>query len=80
MWIYMPNGNPGQQAACTLNLPVSDINYRDPAHANAYVKSLVTEIIPFVEKNYRAIPKKEARAIAGYQEGWLQTLLDRLWY
>ena len=69
MIVVMPNGNPGQQAACTLNLPVSDINYRDPAHANAYVKSLVTEIIPFVEKNYRAIPKKEARAIAGLSMG-----------
>ena len=69
MIVVMPNGNPGQQAACTLNLPVSDVNYRDPANANAYVKSLVTEIIPFVEKNYRAIPKKEARAIAGLSMG-----------
>ena len=69
MIVVMPNGNPGQQAAYTLNLPVSDINYRDPAYANAYVKSLVTEIIPFVEKNYRAIPKKEARAIAGLSMG-----------
>ena len=69
MIVVMPNGNPGQQAAVTLNLPTSDINYRDPAFANAYVKSLVTEIIPFVEKNYRAIPKKEARAIAGLSMG-----------
>ena len=69
MIVVMPNGNPGQQAAVTLNLPVSDVNYRDPANANAYVKSLVTEIIPFVEKNYRAIPKKEARAIAGLSMG-----------
>ena len=43
MIVVMPNGNPGQQAAQTLNLPVSDVNYRDPANANAYVKSLVTE-------------------------------------
>ena len=69
MIVVMPNGNPGQQAAVTLNLPTSDINYRDPAFANAYVKSLVTEIIPFVEKNYRAIPKKSARAIAGLSMG-----------
>ena len=69
MIVVMPNGNPGQQAACTLNLPVSDVNYRDPANANAYVKSLVTEIIPFVEKNYRAIPNKSARAIAGLSMG-----------
>lgn len=69
MIVVMPNGNPGQQAACTLNLPAKDINYRDPAYANAYVTSLVTEIIPFIEKNYRAIPKKEARAIAGLSMG-----------
>ena len=69
MIVVMPNGNPGQQAAVTLNLPNSDVNYRDPAFANAYVKSLVKEIIPFVEKNYRAIPKKEARAIAGLSMG-----------
>ena len=69
MIVVMPNGNPGQQAAVTLNLPVSDVNYRDPANANAYVTSLVKEIIPFVEKNYRAIPKKEARAIAGLSMG-----------
>ena len=69
MIVVMPNGNPGQQAAVTLNLPTSDVNYRDPANANAYVTSLVKEIIPFVEKNYRAIPKKEARAIAGLSMG-----------
>ena len=69
MIVVMPNGNPGQQAACTLNLPAKDISYRDPAYANAYVTSLVQEIIPFVEKNYRAIPKKEARAIAGLSMG-----------
>ena len=69
MIVVMPNGNPGQQAACTLNLPAKDISYRDPAYVNAYVTSLVQEIIPFVEKNYRAIPKKEARAIAGLSMG-----------
>lgn len=69
MIVVMPNGNPGQQAAQTLALPVSDVNFRDPANANAYVKSLVTEIVPFIEKNFRAIPKKEGRAIAGLSMG-----------
>lgn len=69
MIVVMPNGNPGQQAACTLNLPAKDISYRDPAYANAYVTSLVKEIIPFIEKNYRAIPKSSARAIAGLSMG-----------
>ena len=69
MIVVMPNGNPGQQAACTLNLPVKNIDRNDPQMANAYVTSLVKEIIPFVEKNYRAIPNKASRAIAGLSMG-----------
>ena len=64
MIVVMPNGNPGQQAAVTLNLDTKQVQT-----PNAYVTSLVKEIIPFVEKNYRAIPKKEARAIAGLSMG-----------
>ena len=69
MIVVMPNGNPGQQAACTLNLPVKNIDRNDPQYANAYVTSLVKEIIPFIEKNYRAIPNKGSRAIAGLSMG-----------
>ena len=69
MIVVMPNGNPGQQAAQTLSLPNTDVDFRNPANADAYVKSLVNEIIPFVEKNYRAIPKSSARAIAGLSMG-----------
>lgn len=69
MIVVMPNGNPGQQAACTLNLPVKNIDRNNPQFANAYVTSLVKEIIPFIEKNYRAIPNKSARAIAGLSMG-----------
>ena len=64
MIVVMPNGNPGQQAASTLNLPTKQVTEQD-----AYVKSLVTEIVPFIEKNYRAIPKKASRAIAGLSMG-----------
>ncbi len=69
MIVVMPNGNPGQQAACTLDLPVKTIDRNDPQMANAYVTSLVKEIIPFIEKNYRAIPNKASRAIAGLSMG-----------
>ena len=64
MIVVMPNGNPGQQAAGTLNLATKQVTEQD-----AYVKSLVTEIVPFIEKNFRAIPKKESRAIAGLSMG-----------
>ena len=69
MIVVMPNGNPGQQAASPLALPVSTVDFRDPQYANAYVRSLVNEIVPFIEKNFRAIPKKDSRAIAGLSMG-----------
>ena len=69
MIVVMPNGNPGQQAAATLNLPT-----KQATGQNAYVNSLVKEIIPFVEKNFRAIPNRSARAIAGLSMGGGHTL------
>ena len=69
MIVVMPNGNPGQQAAAPLGLDVKTFDRNDPAFANAYVKSLVEEIIPFIEKEYRAIPKPASRAIAGLSMG-----------
>lgn len=69
MIVVMPNGNPGQQAAKPLGLEEKTFSNTDPAFANAYVKSLVNEIIPFIEKEYRAIPKPEARAISGLSMG-----------
>ena len=74
MIVVMPNGNPNQQAAQTLGIETSGVNYRDPAYANAYVRSLVTEIIPFVEKRFRAIAKPESRAISGLSMGGGHTL------
>ena len=74
MIVVMPNGNPNQQAAQTLGLGSSNINTRDPAYANAYVKSLVTEIIPFIEKRFRVIAKPSSRAISGLSMGGGHTL------
>jgi enterochelin esterase family protein len=39
-----------------------------------YINSIVKDIIPFVEKNYRAIPKPEARAVSGLSMGGGHTL------
>jgi len=74
MIVVIPNGNPNQQAAPTLGLENSQKNMRSPEMSNAYVKSLVTEIVPFIEKNYRAIPKKSSRAIAGLSMGGGHTI------
>ena len=69
MIVVMPNGNPGQQAAGTMGLPVKNLDLRAPENANIYVRSLVEELVPFIEKEYRAIPKKASRAIAGLSMG-----------
>ena len=74
MIVVMPNGNPNQQAASILGLPTTDLDPRAPENANAYVKSLVTEIVPFIEKNYRVIAKPASRAIAGLSMGGGHTL------
>ena len=74
MIVVMPNGNPNQQAAQTMGLKTSEINFRDPAYANAYVRSLCEEIVPFIEKEYRANPKPESRAIAGLSMGGGHTI------
>ncbi len=80
MIVVMPNGNPGQQAACTLNLPVKNIDWRAPENRDIYVKSLCEEIVPFIETNYRVIAKPESRAIAGLSMGGGHTISASLLY
>ena len=80
MIVVMPNGNPGQQAARTLNLPEKPLDRRDPAVRDSYVNSLCTEIVPFIEKHYRAIPKPASRAIAGLSMGGGHTIAATVRY
>ena len=44
------------------------------AYEGSYPQSLVKEVIPFIDKNYRTIPNKDNRAIAGLSMGGGQTL------
>lgn len=74
MIVVMPNGNPGQQAARTLNIPEKPLDWRSEANRNSYVKSLCEEIVPFIEKNFRAVGKPSARAIAGLSMGGGHTI------
>ena len=74
MIVVMPNGNPNQQAAQTFGLPTTEYDWRDPANRNLYVKSLVEEIVPFIEANYRVVAEKSHRAIAGLSMGGGHTI------
>ena len=69
MIVVMPNGNPNQRAAGTLGLPVEPMDRQDPKWQNAYVTSLVKEIVPFIDKEYRTVAKASGRAIAGLSMG-----------
>ena len=80
MICVMPNGNPNQQAACTMGLPNAQFDWRDPAYANAYVRSLCEEIVPFIEKNYKVDVKPESRAIAGLSMGGGHTISASILY
>jgi len=70
MLVVMPNGNayqpasPGDTPAAATTRPADFVSYR-----GKYEESLVKDIIPYVENNYRVIKNKDARAIAGLSMG-----------
>lgn len=74
MICVMPNGNPGQQAAKTSMLEETTYDRNDPKFQNLYINSIIKDIIPYVEKNYRAIPNADSRAVAGLSMGGAHTL------
>lgn len=46
-----------------------------PAYDGSYTQSVVNDVIPFVEKNYRVIADRSHRAIAGLSMGGAQTIV-----
>ncbi|MFZ2339392.1 MAG: alpha/beta hydrolase-fold protein [Bacteroidales bacterium] len=74
MICVMPNGNPTQEAARTLLLPEETYDRRDPKFANLYINSIVKDIIPYVERNYRVIASPDARAVSGLSMGGGHTM------
>jgi len=45
-----------------------------PAAPDAFARDLLTVVMPYVEQNYRTLPARESRAIAGLSMGGQQTL------
>ena len=56
------------------------MDWRDPAFQNIYVRSLCEEIVPFIEKNFRAVAKPASRAIAGLSMGGGHTISASVLY
>jgi enterochelin esterase family protein len=77
MIVVMTNGNPGD-AAATGDRPVVKPGSRQDEPFNMgsgkFEESLVKDVIPFVEKNYRVISNKESRAVTGLSMGGIQTM------
>lgn len=83
MICVMPNGNPTQYAARTLMIDEKQVDRNDPAMGmmgNLYPKSIVEDIVPFIEKTYRVDAKPKSRAIAGLSMGGGHTITTSLMY
>lgn len=79
MIIVMPYGNIAARVAEQKGGPKpADPTVRDGAdavkRANDFATDLVSNVIPYVEKNYRALANRENRAIGGFSRGGGQTL------
>lgn len=79
MIVVMPNGNPDQAAVPFESYPFTpapELVAPEPLNmANGYFESsLVKDIVPFIEANYRALADKNNRAIIGYSMGGGQTV------
>ncbi len=78
MIVVMTNGN-SWSAAAPVEEPFSGITpARSPGQPGqpgqaTFEQSLVNDVIPFIEKNYRTFNDKESRAIAGLSMGGMHT-------
>ena len=68
MLVVMPNGNPNQYAASTLQFPVKQ-DVRQYASGFDNYSSLVADILPYVESHYNVIKNRTGRAVAGLSMG-----------
>jgi enterochelin esterase family protein len=55
-------------------IPEKVVDKTNPAFTDSYANSIVKDIVPYVEKNYRVIAKPGSRAIAGLSMGAAQTI------
>lgn len=73
MLIVMPNGSLLRRAVAPATSP-ADIAARRNEARKQFTRELVNDVIPFVERTFRAKPHAESRAIAGLSMGGGQTL------
>lgn len=79
MIVVMPNGNPSKQAApgeTSENLAYKPTmtNLIPGSYKNGRYETAFPEIVSFIDRNYRTIPDKAHRALAGLSMGGFHTL------
>ena len=77
MIVVMTNGNPGDAAAPGEAPPRKEEEGMGGVFrmgSGAFEKSLVNDVIPFIEKHYRTLPGREHRAVGGLSMGGMQTM------
>jgi len=75
MIVVMTNGNPDQAAAFPASPVMDEPSEGGMGMANMqFEKSLVNDVIPYIESHYRVKTGKENRALTGLSMGGLQTL------
>ena len=77
MIVVMTNGNPGDAAAPGEAPPKKAEDNMEGIMrmgSGVFEKSLVKDVIPFVEKQYRTLSGRENRAVSGLSMGGMQTM------
>ncbi len=75
MIVVMTNGNPTQASAQTISPKLPKVEQSARGMANMmFEKSLVNDVIPYIENNFRVKATKENRALTGLSMGGLQTI------
>lgn len=75
MLVVMTNGNAWQTSTLTNKSGIGAITRENYAQFQGkFEKSLVEDVVPYIEKNYRVIASKEGRALAGLSMGGGHTI------
>jgi enterochelin esterase-like enzyme len=78
MIVVMTNGNPGEAAAPGEAPPKKEeegsMGGISQMGSRIFEKSLVSDVIPFVDQHYRTLSGREHRAVGGLSMGGLQTM------
>lgn len=76
MIVVMTNGNPNQESTWHVapgHKPTREFDSPNPMATMLFEESLVADVIPFIESNYRVKSGKENRAVTGLSMGGWQT-------